>query len=231
MSSSKSAEEVKEEHLEAFGEPLGSVYYALYNEVAWLHQKWQEYRKLYGTSKERIELLSETAPSFFHVLQQVLWRDVLLHLARLTDPPKQREFENLTLLRLPEAVEDAQLRSDVCNLVEDVKVKTNFARTWRNKRIAHSDLPLALNAESEQLPGVSRANVEEALSSIRSVMNSFSNEYLGSTTAFEHVIPAPGDADALVHYLNDARWREKRRREQALEGQWSREDFELPPRI
>lgn len=72
MSFSKTAEEVKEKHLEAFGEPAGPVYYALHNEVTWLHLKWQEYSKLYGISKERIELLNETAPSFFHVLQQVL---------------------------------------------------------------------------------------------------------------------------------------------------------------
>ena len=88
---------------------------------------------------------------------------MLLHLARLTDPPKQGKFENLTLLRLPGAVEDVQLRLKVCNLVEQVKSKTEFARTWRNRHIAHTDLPLALNAESEQLPGVSRSNVDNAL--------------------------------------------------------------------
>ena len=215
MSSSKSADEVREGHLEAFGEPLGSVYHALHNEVAWIHAKWQEYRKLYGKSEERIELLSETAGFFFLVVQRVLWDDVLLHLARLTDPPKQGRFENLTLLDLPEAVEDIQFQSEVRSLIEEVTSKTEFAREHRNKRIAHKDLSLALGQKVKPLPGVNRANVEEALSSTRRVMNLLSNKYCGSMTAFEHFL-ADGDAEALFSYLSLASSARKRERERLL---------------
>ena len=73
---------------EVMGPDLGPLFYALYNEVAWVHATFHEYRQLYGTSKQRVDLLNETAPFFFLVLEGVLWRDILMHINRLTDPPE-----------------------------------------------------------------------------------------------------------------------------------------------
>ncbi|WP_407690639.1 AbiU2 domain-containing protein [Rhodocyclus tenuis] len=69
------------------GGEIGKVYSALWQEVAWINKKWNQYVELFGTSPERIELLNRAAPSFFRTFQDSLLDDVLLHLARLTDPP------------------------------------------------------------------------------------------------------------------------------------------------
>ena len=188
--------------------------------------KWCEFRKLYASPEEpekRIALLNDTAGLFFGLVQDIMWKDVLLHVARLTDPVEQGrrgEHKNLTILGLPEAVEDPELRSQVCARVEEARKRTGFARDWRNRRIAHRDLPLALgDTRAEALPSVSRAKIEEALESIRSVMNLLSCEYGEGYVAYELVGPPVGDADALVWYLSTAYQADQRRREQYRKGQ------------
>ena len=64
---------------------------ALRDQATWLHAKWLESRKLYAHSPQRIELLRGTAGFFFHVVQDVLWDDVVLGLAWNTDAPEDLE--------------------------------------------------------------------------------------------------------------------------------------------
>jgi AbiU2 len=82
------AEELEKRNIEKMGEPLGKQYSALYQEVAILHLYWKEYTNLFGTNQERIDRLNQTAPGFFRMLQDELLLTNVLHIARLTDPPK-----------------------------------------------------------------------------------------------------------------------------------------------
>ena len=50
------------------------------------------YVELFG-KPSRIDLLNRASSPFFGMVQRVLWRDVLLHLARLTDPAKTGRYE------------------------------------------------------------------------------------------------------------------------------------------
>lgn len=228
MGRQKSEEEILQEHLDAFGPRLGPLYHALYKEVTWLHAKWLEYRKLYAESQKRIDLLNGTAAFFFRVVHDVLWEDVLLHIARLTDPPKQGKFENLTLLRLPEAVPNQCLADELGALVENALDRSQFARQWRNKRLAHSDLSLALDAVASPLPGVSRQNVEEALGSFRRILDRLHLSYLDEEVAYEHFLTNK-DAEALVHHLAVAARSEERQRQRLTQGKPLPEDLEALP--
>ena len=225
-----SAEETETQHLEAFGPTLGPLYHALDNELIWLHAKWLEYRKLYADSEKRVDFLNETAAHFFGVVQDVLWRDVLLHITRLTDPPGQGHFENLTLLRLPETVADTKLARELRSLIEDALAKSEFARQWRNRHLAHQDLSLALDRNAKPLPAASRQNVEEALANLRSVMNRLRASYLTEDVAYEHVLVNDAASD-LVHHLAVAARYEERQRERFLQGKPLPEDFESPPEV
>lgn len=113
MERDKSPERVREEHFQILGSDLGPLYNALQHEVTWLYAKWLEYRKLYAKSPERIDLLNEIAAFFFRVVQDVLLEDILLHLARLIDPPKSANKPNLTIERLPGLIADPALAQDV----------------------------------------------------------------------------------------------------------------------
>ena len=94
---------------------MGPLYHALESELTWFHAKWLEYRKLYAHSEKRIDFLNESAAFFFRIVQDTLLENILLHITRLTDPPRQGPFENLTLLQLPAAVNDYQRRSTTPN--------------------------------------------------------------------------------------------------------------------
>ena len=228
MGSHKSSEQLKKERLQVMGQELGSIYHVLYNEVSWIHAKWLQYRQLYAKSPKRIELLNEVSGFFFRVVQDVFWENVLLHLARLTDPPQSVGKANLTLLRLPPVIPESSLAEEVQNLVEVAVSESSFAREWRNRRLAHRDLALALDDGAKPLPGVSRQNVENSLAAFRDVLNQLSGHYLDTTISFEHFI-SYDDGEALVYYLRLAAHTDKLRRERLGEGSISLKDLEPPP--
>ena len=224
------SQEVNKAYLSAFGPELGPLYYALENEVVWLHAKWLEYRKLFAKSQKRIDLLNEASGFFFRVVQDVLWDDVLLHIARLTDPAKQGRFENLTVARLDLAFQNSSVGSELSKVVEVVKERAQFAREWRNRRIAHRDLSLALDLKARPLPGASRQHVEDVLASIREAMNLLRRHFLDSDMGFEHFL-VHDDADLLVHHLSLALRTEAQRRARLLAGDRRPEDFECLPEV
>ena len=228
MDSNKSSDEVEQEYIQAMGSSLGSLYNALHKEVVWLHAKWLEYRKLYAESKERINLLNDTAAFFFHIVQDVLWEDVLLHIARLTDSPKQGKFENLTLRRLPDKVPDEVLANELDSLVKNALKEAQFARKWRDKRLAHIDLSHAIDVKATTLPGVSRQHIEDVLAKFREIMNCLHCSYLNSEVKYE-LFCASNDADALVYHLAVAARADKRLEERLRQGELLPEDTEPPP--
>src|SRR5687768_17578386 len=95
------ADEVRADYISRLGDERGEFIYALRNELVWLHAKWQQYRILFGTSDKRIDLLNEMAPFVVRVIQDSLWEDVVMHLARLADRPGQGSRARFTIRRLP----------------------------------------------------------------------------------------------------------------------------------
>lgn len=195
----RTAEEVRDEYVQVMGEELGQLYYELYNELAWLHSKWQQYRELFGRNKELIDLLNKAAPYFFWLLQHTLLDDILLHLARLTDPPQSMGRDNLTMRRLPPLITDSASRAKLEAALKQVLHNCDFARKWRNKQLAHIDL--ATKRAPELLPPRTRKSVEDALAAMRRLMNSLAKHYGLAEVAYELGIGDLGGADRLVHYL------------------------------
>lgn len=105
------ADELEKRNIEKMGEALGKQYSALFNEVAILHLYWKEFLELFGTNQKRIDRLNEAAPGFFRMLQDELFQTKIMHIARLTDPPKSAGKENLTLQNLPTLVNDKDLKN------------------------------------------------------------------------------------------------------------------------
>ena len=226
MGEELSPEQVREKHLRDMGPELGPVYNALDNDVAWLHAKWNQYRQLYAHFPERVALLNQAAGHFFGVIQHTLFEDVLLHLARLTDSPKSVGKETLPLQRLPELVKDSGLSAELKGLVEVALKACESVRDWRNRRLAHRDLALALATASDPLPGISRAEVDAALLAIRDVLNRLAAHYWNSETAYQHFIASVGEADSLVYYLHKGIQAQERRMERFRLGKALPEDLE-----
>ena len=225
MAEEQSAEQVREKHLRDMGPDLGPVYHELWNEVTWLHAKWNQYRQLFGHSLQRVELLNKVAGHFFRIVQDALWDDVILHLARLTDPLKSGGKANLSLRRLPKLISDATLKKEVGSLIEVALSTSLFVRDLRNRKLAHIDLALALKTGVEPIPGVSRDKVEAALSAVRVVLNKLEAYYWESETAYEHFISMGGEGDTLIYFMRAGLRAEDSRRERLRQGRPVPEDF------
>lgn len=224
LSNYKSAEEAEQEYIECMGEPLGKLFNALWQEVAYLHRKWAEYVELFGTKPSRIELLNKSAPYFFRIVQDSLWEQTLLHIARLTDPPKSGGKENLSIQKLPSLLDTPETKQEVSVLVESAIRASEFARDWRNRRIAHRDLKLATKESVEPLELASRAKVKEAIDSIAEVLNGVTKHYQHQTTLF-HAGRSPGGANALLYVIDDGLRAENERRARVERGEYRDEDF------
>ena len=195
-------DEVKAERIAAMGPELGRLFHELANELFVLHDNWREYKALFYTSEKCVEVLIRAADRFFGILQQQLFEDMLLHLARLTSKRRSAGHDVLTLQRLPDLITSDQLRVAVQQDVGDAVAKTAFATDWRHNYIAHRSLKIALSDDpSGMLAPATGEAVEAALGSVARVLNRIHGHYLHSDFRFD--IPGgPGDALELLTVLS-----------------------------
>ena len=76
----------------------------------------------------------------------------------------------------------------------------DFASDWRNRRLAHRDLDLALSPSAKPLAPVSRQAIEVSLDALRTLLNEIESAYVGSTTAYADSFTT-GDAESMLHVL------------------------------
>ena len=195
------------------GRDLGSVYGALWNELVWLNWKWTEYVTLFGENPSRIDLINKAASSFFGIVQQTLWEDCLLHIARLTDPPKTAGKDNLCIRRLLGFVNHKETYNEIEALIERAERSAEFSRDWRNRHIAHKDLQLTLRQGVRPLKTASRERVKESLNALAATLNKVEYHCNHSTTAFD-AAGHPSGALSLLYVLDDglrAAWERRER--------------------
>ena len=208
-------DEVEQKYVEACGTELGSVHNRLVSECASLHFKWGDYVELFGTKAERVDLLNQAAGSFFRLVQDSLWEDILLHLARLVDSPRSAGKDNLTLRRLPSLVAP-ELAEPLTELIATCTERCGFARDWRMRHIAHRDLALALDHGAEPLVPASRLAVQEALSAVVAVLNAVEQHYLKSEVAYD--LGRSHGSLQLLYVLRDGLESRERRRARLRSG-------------
>jgi hypothetical protein len=197
----RTAAEARADYERVMGSELGAIYNSLWQQLAWLHSKWAEYVELFGTRESRVSLMNEAAPRFFRIVQDSLWDDVLIHVARLTDPPKSAGRANLTIQRLPLLVEIA-VKAEVEAKIAAALTRCGFARDWRNRRIAHGDYELELDIPgANPLTPTSRQMVREALESLCDVINAVGLHYLDTTNFFDSGSSHSG-ALSLLHVID-----------------------------
>ena len=225
-----SPDRVKQERLSVLGAELGDTYHALQNEFAWILLKWEQYTALFGQSAQRVQILNEAAPLFFVIVQETFWDDILLHLSRLTDPPKSAGRTNLSIRRLPELIEDAPFKTEVEKLVQTAVESSRFARDWRNRRLAHCDLQLSLEHSANSLSPASRASVNDSLEALRILLKCIHSHYFDRDIDLDFT-REPGDANALVRVLADGVEATRARRKRLDDGNLSPNDWLGPPAI
>jgi hypothetical protein len=209
------------------GQDLGQLYHELEDDVSWLLDKWGELKELFDKGQDRIDLLNEAASSFFYIVRQVLYEDVMLHLSRLTDPPQsnskslRRKVPNLSFLSLEGLILDQTLKTRVKAATDQIVKNCKFAREYRNRLLAHSDLMTRRSTHPTPLPNVDKVMVEDALAAIRDL-----HGLLGQHYGNPHVLLSGGSnpwgARSLLHYVERgvrATKEEQERRRQLVERQ------------
>jgi hypothetical protein len=202
VSQTRTAAEVRSAKIAAMGQELGELRFELSTELIWLHVKWQWYRELFAVSQEQVDLLNRSAPDFFGFLFEALLDDVLLHMGRLTDPPRSAGRDTLSVKRLPLLISDGRLKNRVVRLLKRLDAKVQKVRIRRNKFLAHRDLAAVLKKRPNYLP--SRKKVEETLAVLRAVLNEVENHYEKGRTAYDHSIGPLGGPFALIRRLEVA---------------------------
>jgi hypothetical protein len=190
---------------------LHGLFQLLEKDLLWLQLMWQVYRQLFGTEPTYIDLMNETAHVVFGVFQDVLLDDVLLGLTRLTDPATTGRGrglkENLSLVRLVNLIDSAaypEFAQQATQLLNNATQHCEDFHQLRNRRLAHRDLPTALNVHPEPLPGVSRLKVEEALIAIRNILREIAMHIDGVDRYYGEIFLAYGGGDALIECLKVA---------------------------
>jgi hypothetical protein len=198
---------ISDEYLRVLGPDLGAIYQALCDDVSWLHFKWKQYRILFAESEERIEILNKVGGTFFFIIQEVLHDDGLIHIARLIDRKDHGpDKEHLSLLQLASAVKikAPEIYFEISRLVKQARKKGRFVDDWRNLRLAHTSLDVAVGRGPQALPGVAREQIEAFMSALRDVLNKIPNHFwLSGGTSFQNVY-GDRDAENLVSWLKRA---------------------------
>jgi hypothetical protein len=149
-------------------------------------------------------VLNTVASNFFYLLEQLLFQDAMLHLCRLTDPAQTRvkgsPAETLTVHRLADVISDPTLKAAVASAADQARGKCEFARQWRDKWLAHTDLAVNQRGWASALPSVTAKHIEDAIDSLSTTLNLIEGYYSHPPVVR---IKDPFEAKSLLHYLEE----------------------------
>ena len=181
---SDTSEAVKREYQEKLGEDFGTILYEVRNDWLTGLMRLKEYRVLF-TDREAVRLLNAASGAFTWDIQQIFWSDLLLRVTRLTDAATMGQHENLSVRALPPfckrpevQAEHPQLHTVVLELVARAVTAADGPRDWRNRRISHADLGLAIEPDAESLAPTSLQQVQAALDAVHAVIQAIAGEVL-----------------------------------------------------
>lgn len=192
--------EMKSHHGKKMGKPLAEVYVAIYQEVSQLHLRWDEYLTLYGSGNDNLDVMNETAPTFFGMIQNGLQENIILHISRLMDEPNKGPHENLSIRLFPEVIENATLKEKVNNLICVAQKAFAPCKRWRDKWHAHRDRQFALDQNEEPLPAIVRQNLDELINFLTSILDEIESHYYNTRTSLMHISDMKG-AEAVLEIL------------------------------
>ena len=183
-----------------------AILHSLQGYVTELHEEWKTLIALFGSGDQTVQLLNKTAGALFETVYRTLMRDILLGVARLTDPLQTAGQDNLVLERLtllPEVCADPSIRASVAAKLVDVKNKAKSFREYRHKYLAHLDLPTSLAPTGDVLPGIKREDVDGVLEEIATLFNMVDGPLRGRHVMFKDVA-VHGGTPHLLRALEDA---------------------------
>ena len=230
MASYSTSDEVLAEQIAALGRSAGTIYNEVWNELGLIHLKWSQFAELFAKGEVRIDLMNRSAPTFFRVISDIMWEDLLLHMARLTDPVGSGSRRNLSVRALQESLSDDQLRDRIEPLIQGAELKCGFARDWRNRHIAHRDFDLAVREGARPLEAAGLQSVREGLAALAAVFQAIQRSVFGSDIRFEPFLHSGGAVD-LLYVIYEGVEADKAKQTRLRTGRALPGDMDLPPSL
>jgi len=182
---------------------LNTLYESIYIEIRKLNREWQIFQELFTESEERIKILSNTAGTFFYIIQELLKESVFLTISRLTDPKMSAGKENLSLEKLVSELEssgDSKLAKELALELTKIKDNSEPIRKWRNKKLSHADLQKSTNPKFNPLPPVLLGTLDKIFIQINEFSNAIAKE-LGKPYVLHEKAIIEGGVEDLEMYL------------------------------
>ena len=172
---------IKDRFITELGTDVGDEFYRLY--LYWLEAwvEFKEYRKLFDDS-DKATLLNAIGSQFFRKTLRTMQDSLILHITRLTDPPRTGRYRNLSLRILPQHLEedknipnperfrDPEWIAGLNHLLDTAEDNAAFARRHRNERIAHLDYDTVRGLNPEPLEALNIKEVRQIIDSIYQVI-------------------------------------------------------------
>lgn len=197
-----SAQESRNQCIKSMGADLGAMYYDLNDQLLETLLLWKQYEQLFCVDQATVQVLNDSARTFFGVVQAQFWDAVMLGISRLTDPAMTGKKPNLSISAIPPIISDLQVRAQVESAVAAALIDAEFAREHRNKRIAHNDLVHIQGLAASPLSPASRLKIKAALSSVCAVLEILNGHYRQSVMLYDDLI-YDGGAGSVVHLLEN----------------------------
>ncbi|MCW5959952.1 MAG: hypothetical protein KIS76_07300 [Pyrinomonadaceae bacterium] len=172
-----------------------------------LHANWLIFKQLFATNEERVKLLNDFAPIFFRYCQDSFANDIILSIARLTDPIKSSGKNTLSLEQLISKI-NPTLYSDLRNSIDRqylaLKKVCKPIKNVRNQKLAHNDLLTSLKLNPSLSTIIDKDLVDSILHDFRKLMNTIW-EYFNPDVELGYEIIMTNDGEAIVSALEKAR--------------------------
>ena len=162
--------------------------------------------------------MDNTADVFFKTLWKILFDDIVLQLAKLTDvvstKGKRGSKDNMTIRRLPGLV-DNEIKAEVGKIVNEIIKKAENAKTWRDKLLAHYDFNLLREPNKHSMPKISYSDMDEAMKALERLMNTINAHYCKAESLM-FFFEAEDVVDRLVYFLQKG-WQAEKDWEERME--------------
>lgn len=182
----KTSEEAKRDLISSLGEENGTLVDNLKNDCVNLRLYWRVYCSFFGTNQERVDLLNSISGTTSIILENSLRHEVIFRICRLTDPESAQrgERKNVSLSRL-ENIPLSDQSVEMKKKINIAKQSSSFAKTLRNRLLAHSD-DIARNYKMAPISQGSRKDIENAIDDICDCIRFFY-----STALDTHLVTRP----------------------------------------
>jgi len=167
-----------------------------------LHAYWKLFADLFASGNDKIDLLNQSASTFFVMVSFAFRERVVLGIARLLDPPRTIKQDNLVLERIINDLRPIAEPALVSKLERHLNAlrKDRSIIEYRHKRIAHSDLKVSLKVTPA--PSVTTKDIDHALNILSHFMNLIHVQYENKEPhGYRHIVIPNGVLDLEAHLM------------------------------